>query len=382
MEKAFEAVMQHTLNRINQRSSKNQIVLGNLFKETISYSKSNLIDPILFEKILKSDKNKTLDYLINEKHFMKHRFSPKAVCALFWGLQITVLDNWDLFTRVNANEEAQNAGLFSSLASVIRLLCILDASILSDGNFYFYYADCKTDRTESNLGTDFGIIIPVGKDEFKVALFQAKCSDIELTSIKRESPKKSGYQQLTRMLETEHNFRPKIKNIEADEVIKDPDSLFGHLCYYVFWHDPASHLLPTVISAEQINLQLTKGTNVSYFVPGSDNSKIKPAGMKVMPLLGATWFSEAISLLLSDPSSDFGITMNADALQSLLASPNECPRQIIGLQLPTSQFDLKDWREAIDENYVDNEQFYTEGEIYHGRDELENSGKITRKTKR
>jgi len=248
----------------------------------------------------------------------------------------------------------------------------LDETIEASGDFFLYSADCKSDSTESRLGTDFGIIVPVADDRYKVALFQAKKANFNTpTSIERQSPGNSHYQQLTRMLDIETAWGS-IENIDQLDVVTEyKGSLLGALCFYVFWHAPESYLLPTILSAIQANHQIEEKTGVSYLGIGSVGSSVPKSAMEIVPLRGGTWFSEAISLLLADPETNFGITMTKEEICALLASKTAKPRQILGVRIPSATLNLGDWRDIIPENLVENEKFFLKEKTYNSRKELD-----------
>lgn len=311
-----------------------------------------------------------IDFLKDETYFTDIYFKKPSLCALFWAFQITVIDHWAGFTRPEYHEESQNSGLFGCLSSVLGLLGALDNSITAEDGFFLYSADCRSDRTESELGTDFGIIIPVGDDQYKVALFQAKkTTNLEKVSISRESPKGSSCQQLTRMLKLDSQFNQphNTGKIDGDKFYES--LLFNRLCFYVFWHDPNTYFLPTILSAEQARQQIIYQKNIDYLNIETTNQGSGDKGMDINPMLGGTWFSDAIPLLLADPKSDFGIKMSKLEICKLLESKFR-PRSIVGLQIPTENLSVGDWRDLIPENYVKNEKFSYKGELYQGREKL------------
>jgi hypothetical protein len=371
MTPCFDAVIGNALNRLSERYRLSAQPLGMWFEDDICRKNTSLVDneSIKYSRLLEG--GSYLSSIKTELHFKDSYFNKSSLCALFWAFQIAVLDQWDLLTRIGAYEEPQNSALFANLSSALRMLGILDKSITSQGDFFLYSADCKSDSTESRLGTDFGIIIPTGEDEYKVALFQAKKANGHgETSIQRESPQNSRYQQLSRMLNIEQSNQPMQVNKQGEFDKYYKSMFFNRICFYVFWHDPTTYLLPTIVSAAQANYQIVKNGGLNYSEIEQTSSNISDADMNIAPLTGGTWFSEAIPLLLADPKSDFGRKMSGAEICALLASKPARPRQIVGLQIPTTVLSLGDWRDLIPEQYVYNEQFYYEGEIYQGRANL------------
>lgn len=372
MNSAFECVVSDILARTQERYNMSAQPIGAWFEENICIFKTTIIDQSeRFYDNISSGKLSTLSDLKDERYFNDSYFESKALCALFWSLQKTVLDHWDLLTRTNAFEEVQNSAMFASLSSNLSIMSCLDNSIKASGDFFLYSADCKSDSTESRLGTDFGVIIPIANDKYKVALFQAKkANHDEATSIERESPGGSHYQQLTRMLDVEKTWLTEDIN-EPSENSEYKGSLFGRLCFYVFWHDPRIYLLPTILSAIQANYQIEKNTGVSYLGIGSTKAAVKKSDMDIAPLCGGTWFSEAISLLLTDPQTNFGIEMTKENICELLESKTAKPRQILGVRIPSNTLNLGDWRDIIPEKLVENEKFFLDGKEYIGREEFD-----------
>ncbi|MCP1229392.1 hypothetical protein [Acetobacter fabarum] len=371
MNSTFECVVSDIISRTQERYSMSNQPIGAWFEKNICICRTTIIDESQrFYDNMRAGRLSTLSDLKDEKYFNNSYFESKALCALFWSFQKTVLDHWDLLTRTNAFEEVQNSSLFASLSSNLSMMSCLDKSIKASGDFFLYSADCKSDSTESRLGTDFGIIIPIANDKYKVALFQAKkANHDEATSIERESPGGSHYQQLTRMLDVEKPWLTE----DTYEPSQNPEyegSLFGRLCFYVFWHDPRTYLLPTILSAIQANHQIEKNTGVSYLEKGSTKVSVRKSDMNIAPLCGGTWFSEAISLLLTDPQANFGIEMTKEDICELLESETAKPRQILGVRIPSNTLNLGDWRDIFPEKLVENEKFFLDGKEYIGREEF------------
>lgn len=371
MNSAFECVVSDIINRTRARYNRSSQPIGAWFENAICIDRTEIINKSeLLYDILSADRVDILSYLKDERYFNNSHFDSEALCAFFWSFQKTVLDHWDLLTRTNAFEEAQNSSMFASLSSNLSMMSCLDNSIKASGDFFLYSADCKSDSTEPRLGTDFGIIIPVSDEKYKVALFQAKKADLnKTTSIERESPGGSNYQQLTRMLDVEK----KCLTDDIDEPSSNLEyegSLFGRLCFYVFWHDPTTYLLPTIISAIQANYQVEKNRIDRYLRTGSQETVFAKSDMAIAPLCGGTWFSEAISLLLADPQTNFGIEMTKEDICELLQSNTAKPRKILGVRIPSNTLNLGDWRDIMPEELVENEKFFLDGEKYIGRQKL------------
>lgn len=371
MNSAFECVVSNIINRTRERYNRSSQPIGVCFENDVCIERTEIINTSeLFYDILSTEGLDYLSALKDERYFDNSYFDSEALCALFWSFQKTVLDHWDLLTRTNAFEEAQNSSIFASLSSNLNMLSCLDDSIKASGDFFLYSADCKSDSTEPRLGTDFGIIIPVSDEKYKVALFQAKKANAnETTSIERESPRGSHYQQLTRMLDVEEAWLTD-DIYEPSSNSEYEGSLFGRLCFYVFWHEPTTYLLPTILSAIQANYQIEKNTGVSYLGMGSQEAAVARSDMAIAPLCGGTWFSEAISLLLADPQTNFGIEMTKEDICKLLKSKTAKPRQILGVRIPSDTLNLGDWRDIMPEELVENEKFFLDGEKYIGRQKL------------
>lgn len=370
MNTSFNAVVQFVSTRLQERHSRSAHTLGNLLNGDIWFTKTKLIgDGALLHDWILRDGPSLRSLLENENNFNDSYFSKAALCTLFWAFQISVLDHWDLLTRIGSHEEPQNSAIFAHLSTALRLLGLLDDSVAAPAEFFLYSADCKSDATESSLGCDFGILIPIASDQYKIALFQAKKAEMNnLTSIERESPAESHYQQLTRMLDQDARWGLTADICDPNERVDYEARLFGRLCFYIFWHDPRTYHLPTILSAIQANDQIAKSTKLSFLGIGKTQRSIRKSEMQIAPLLGGTWFSEAIPLLLADPESNFGLAMSATEVVQLLQSKVARPRQILGIQMPVRGLSLGDWRDLVPADLVQNEQFFYRNDIYEGRE--------------
>lgn len=360
MRAAFDDVVDFYAARLLERRELSAQPGRASFDGTVCRVRTKVIrtEGFLMER-LRGDDASALRLLKDEALFADEPFDRAVLRALFWAFQMTVLDHWDSVTRVDAHEESQNSALMAHLCSSLRLLGLLDDRAFGGGEFVLYGADCRSDWTESRLGCDFALIVPIGPDLYKVALFQAKKAAMEgLTSIERESPKDSRFQQLTRLLQTERAYATP-RDVEA--------GLFGRLAYYAFWHDPRTQLLPTVLSAAQANGQLRESSGVDYSRKNLIGAMARNPDMRVCALAGGTWFSEAIPLLLADPTSDFGVIMGRRQVRRLFQSKATRPRQVVGMRIPGRGLSLGDWRDLMDEDLVLNERFFRNGHVYEGR---------------
>jgi hypothetical protein len=342
---------------------------GDFFNSKSPVCLSNLLNKEdIFIERLKGNQG-YLSLLRDERYFNFPYCSSKMARCLFWSLFSASIMHWNNGIRYNRSEETLTQKMLDEIASSMSKLSTLDDIILSDNSFFLYYADCKSDRTESFLGSDVAVIIPVGQEKFNVALFQAKKVDNpSRVSIERRSPKKTDFQQITRLLDVEgefteylDGFEQRLKSINIDDDFKITEKM----CFYLFWHKLDSCLLPTVLSAQQINHQLFKVDGKIYH--SKDNNPVLCGDMNINPLKYGVWFHESISLLLADPDSKFGKIMNKGDIYTLLGSKKI--KSVIGIQACFSNL-LQDWTEIFPENYVHNEVFYLNKKKYASRKKL------------
>jgi hypothetical protein len=347
----FEVVVSKFCDQLDGVYKNYQRIGADLFKESYCLEKTNILKQTTITiDTAKREFFNVRQNLVSEKYFDNQNINPSSecMCALFWIFQVAALCHLRNATVWDYHEEVQNAEIFGAITACIDMINVIAGPDFSNNKFNMYRADCKTEGSESALGADFCIIIPISADEYKVSLFQAKkVINDNRVSVHRKSPLIPDYEQLTCLLEVEEELRKRLNH----SVSEGEDLLLDSLCYYVFWHPAASQMLPTVLSARQANQQIIDSHHKDFSV----RQKGSKSKMMIKPLTDGTWFSEFIPLLVADPKLNYGFNMKKEDIIYLLGK--NLVKSVIGVQV-CDGLSLLDWKHLISEDIVKNQEFY------------------------
>ncbi|MBQ0822690.1 hypothetical protein KBI52_21115 [Microvirga sp. HBU67558] len=259
----------------------------------------------------------------------------KESWTLLWCLERAARTQMQTFGLSGLYEEVQTAGFFGALASNLELFSQLDEELRATG-FKLFFADCRSDGTETSLGADFAIIIPVSEDEVKLALFQAKKVKGTGVSDVYQVAGNTGKYQIQQLLRSEERLQELAIAPSSDTCEALSQSPFRDAVYYVFWHqcEPSGLLRPTIRPARSVSADLTAGQ--------PDRSYPTTKTWNVDPLHDWIYFSEAVSLLLADETSRFGVRLTRASVLSFLKNGPR-PRRVIGIHPPSLEYKLGYW---------------------------------------
>lgn len=323
--------------------------IGLQFRDTYCLENSSLLDQQELVSRRMQEGKGARGLLLDQDVFRAGTFSARQNWSLFWAIEQSVAEISTLCTVGGLNEEFQTAALFGSLRANLSVFAALDTSLQEEGAFSFYFADCKSEATESALGADFAIIYPLSQNRFKVALFQAKIADLNRYANVYRRNGTTGIYQLDQFAETNDLF---------------PD--LGDCCYYTFWHRGGSGamLRPTIRTVGQVHADVAAQKEAHCWTEGNI-SKV----WSVNTLQKGTFFSEFISLILPMEDIVGGYTLCFDELVALLSNPKARPKHVMGISSTQTGFMLNHWLDIGSAIEAENEEFSTGGGIY-GRDEL------------
>lgn len=274
----------------------------------------------------------TRDVLLDRDVFLPGAFSAEQNWALYWAVEQSVAEVSMMCAVKGLNEEFQTSAFFGALRANLSVFAALDPELESEGTFSFYFADCKSEATETSLGADFALVFPLDVDRYKVALFQAKIvNDEGLANVYRYNKRHETY-QLDRLVATNQQFQQ----------LDPPRKIRGQCCYYAFWDRvrPGAMLRPTIRTVEQVRNDVAAGKQRHNWTSG-DSSKV----WAVSPFKRATYFSEFVGLLLPADNTFAGSAVTGEELWGLLAKPDTRPKHVLGIASGKTGFSLEHWLE-------------------------------------
>ncbi|MBY3561769.1 hypothetical protein [Rhizobium laguerreae] len=148
--------------------------LGERFQDNYCRLYTSLLDQdALFARKLETYEGQG-DLLLDEAVFLPGAFSARQNWALYWAVEQSVAEVSGFCASRGLNEEFQTAALCGALRANLSVYAALDPRLEEEGRFSFYFADCKSESTESALGADFALIYPLSEDRFKVAFVSSQ----------------------------------------------------------------------------------------------------------------------------------------------------------------------------------------------------------------
>jgi hypothetical protein len=323
--------------------------IGLQFRSGYCLTNSSLLDQVELVRRGLVENKSAHQLLLKQDIFCPGVFSALQNWALFWAIEQSVAEISMLCTVGGLNEEFQTAALFGSLTANLSVFAALDIRLQEESAFSFYFADCKSEATESALGADFAIIYPLGPDRFKVALFQAKIADANRAANVYRRNKTTGIFQLD----------------QFEEISKLYPAL-GDYCYYAFWHRGGSDamLRPTIRTVGDVYSDVAAQKEAHHWKEGNLSNV-----WSVSSLRNGTFFSEFLSLILPMDEDEARSALCFDELVTLLSNPNARPKHVLGVSSAQSGFALNHWLNIGTAIKAQNEEFMVDGERFD-RDEL------------
>lgn len=326
--------------------------IGERFQDVYCRLYTDLLDrKAIFYRQMEADESSN-DPLLDPEVFLPGAFSAGQNWALYWAIEQSVAEISALCANRGLNEEFQTSAFFGALRANLTVYAALDPRLESEGAFSFYFADCKSESTESALGADFALIYPLGNDRFKVALFQAKIvGHNRLANVYRYNSRNDTY-QLDQLAATNRQL----------QLLNPPRKIRGQCCYYAFWHKSGDDamLRPTLRTVGQVELDVSAKKRLHNWVQG-ENATV----WSVSPFRRATFFSEFASLLLPAKDSYAGSCLNRDELIDLLKRPHTRPKNVLGIASARTGFTLRHWLEMDLEIEPASQEFSSGGQIYN-----------------
>ncbi|MBS1066707.1 hypothetical protein JK164_12245 [Gluconobacter kondonii] len=175
---AFSSYIKEILENSKRLNSRYEFKVGDFFNENFCFNNTNLISENISYEILSGD-FPCRELLQDSNSFSGDIFHPSTIHAFYWSFNKAIQIHWDTYARVDRKEDVQNSGLFGTIALSLETIKYLTQDKGCFDKFSLYTADCVTDGSESELGSDFAFIIPCDEDTYKIALFQAKKADFD-----------------------------------------------------------------------------------------------------------------------------------------------------------------------------------------------------------